>query len=1144
MGKKRCGATWALRNDRADRVAVMDGSGQDAARPTTGETGTGDGGHGPRKPVGGRRFVKMAALAATALVGVPLVAGGGLLLAMMVGPVNVSPLLRFALPVTIVGGAKGQPPRGRLDVGQAFLRWTGLRDGLGSPVLLELHDVTILDSNGKVADRIASGAIALDAFPLLRGRIAVTDLQVKDATVALRRDAQGDVDLDLPGEPSGRNSGFPDIDVRRLRRLTLAQTHVTLTDDGDHRVWTVDPLNADLQPVTVKHRHGLTGSLTVGAKGESAAGSFGAHLAAHGALGPDGLLRWHVGLDPVTPAALSSLVPALAAIRTPVGLVADVTLNATGRAWYMTPQDALMKVSAGTGEIDAAGSTLYPAEAGTTLHMTFGTQTRTGWPAHLDVQDLGVQLRRPPAALLVSAPSAPSGVKAIAGKKETGTEAAMPPRLTGSGAFDWASVQKPAIMTGSVSLAFTELPFTEFGQYWPAKAAKGARKWITRNITDGTAKNGQVTLKIGPDKTGTAPDIVGISGGIDAEGVELHWLRPIAPIHGLDAHLDFTSLSTFNITFEHGWQPTTRVIRSGKIRSSGRLMVQPGGMVITDLDKKDQMGTVTVGLAGDLRDHIALLAEPRLHVLSRHPLPFTQPQGYSTVHFTLSLPLISKVTTDDMVLDGHAHVTRVHLGNVAMGRSVDGGTVDMDVTMHGMKLTGKGLFSHIPADVQGDILFDKAEKGQVLEHVVTNLHLTPENVVAAGVPVGPYVAGRSELKVDYSAISDANDQLVLDLDLAKTTVHIPLWSKAEGNPATVHADLRLNGGKIVSATGIRAAGPDLNVNGEARFPAGQPPQLVIPAFRIGRSTGAATLVIPQNTAKPISVQMRAQTLDISPLVEGSSSQPDPKTATTLHVPQAASGRVKGPPSRPWLIDLTADQLYYKPDRALGGVQAFIDHNGVRVDRMRLSMTSPTAAKAEIEPIAGGRRVTIDVPDFGALLSRLAVTDMLVGGHARFEGHFDDTKETAPFSGDLKLSPFVIQHAPGAVIVARSLSIYGWLNAKDPTSFGVTRFEMPVTFADGVMHIHDGRAGNAALGATLEGPVNLDSGTLALSGTVVPVFAINEIPGRIPGLGKLFSPEKGGGLLAVKFRLDGKIDAPDFSISPLTIFLPGVLRNMF
>jgi hypothetical protein len=43
---------------------------------------------------------------------------------------------------------------------------------------------------------------------------------------------------------------------------------------------------------------------------------------------------------------------------------------------------------------------------------------------------------------------------------------------------------------------------------------------------------------------------------------------------------------------------------------------------------------------------------------------------------------------------------------------------------------------------------------------------------------------------------------------------------------------------------------------------------------------------------------------------------------------------------------------------------------------------------------------------------------------------------------------------------------------------------------------------------------------------------------------LFSPEKGGGVFAARFGLDGSIDDPAISINPASALTPGFLRDMF
>ncbi|GBQ92723.1 hypothetical protein AA23498_1536 [Acetobacter nitrogenifigens DSM 23921 = NBRC 105050] len=1165
------------------------------------------------------------------LVVLPALGLAALLTTMMFRPLNVTPLARPFMPIVIARGAAGAPPRGRLAIGHAELQWMGLRDGFGSPVLLRLHDVTILDARGNTVDRIREGAVALDAFPLLRGRIAITNLQVGGARLALRRDEGGDVDLDYGDNGSGRHGGGLQVELNHLHHLALSDAHLEVNDRALHARWIVDPVDATLTPVLVRWRRGLVGSLTIGVaarpdgSGNAIPAPFLVNLTAHGERAPGDLLAWHVAVAPTTPAGLAPVVPALAAIKLPLGLTADVTLHAGRWLGMVTPRDATVTVTGGEGELDAAGSTLFTQDAQARLRLEFPEPRthllrREAMPARLDVTELLAHLRPPPSppADSPAAPPTESPTKSAPADRTTGspkqavdttlagaadTQRARSPSFgspqdkspkvdvngasasstqgtavstvatqakgaqtadapetgtttsavqqddpgltaTASGALSWADIHNSGAFSGDLSAALTDVPFMYVAHYWPALAGKGARKWVTQNVTAGMLRNTHVSVSLVPGPDGRKPVMSRISGGLDGQGLDVHWLRPIAPLHGVDAHLSFVDPKTIMIRFDHGYQLVERAGRRVDSNGTGKLALGAGSMEIRDLDKKDQTGLLDITLEGDLRDHIAVLSEPRLHILSKHPLPFTHPSGWAVAHSKLELPLESHISTDDMTLDGHAQLTRVHLGDAAIGRDMDDATIAMNVTMKGLTLTGSGLFAHIPTDVQGSVDFNASPPRHVVNKIDAQMHMTPENAVLAGIPVDGRFDGAADMNAKYASMSDGTATLGLNLDLTRAAVHIPMWSKPANVPANASVQLTIDHGSLSTVTDIRATGPDLALNGEARLHDGAPPELIVPEFHVGRSNGSASFTAPMTATQPISVHVKASTLDLTPLVQGPDEKKPAKKPTTYHVPQAASGKVDGPPGRPWFIDVDADTLYYSKTGALGGVSAHIEHNGVRLQRLRFSMASPSAATAVMEPVGATRRLTADITNFGTLAARTGVINTMSGGNARLEGHFDDSRENAPFHGRLSISPFVITKAPDALLMARSLSIYGWLNARKNGEFEVDRFSMPVSFADGVLHIEDGRAGNGALGATIEGPIDLDHGTMDLAGTIVPAFAVNALPGKLPGVGKLFSPEKDGGLLAVKFAVNGKLDDPAFSVSPFTIFLPGVLRDMF
>jgi hypothetical protein len=79
---------------------------------------------------------------------------------------------------------------------------------------------------------------------------------------------------------------------------------------------------------------------------------------------------------------------------------------------------------------------------------------------------------------------------------------------------------------------------------------------------------------------------------------------------------------------------------------------------------------------------------------------------------------------------------------------------------------------------------------------------------------------------------------------------------------------------------------------------------------------------------------------------------------------------------------------------------------------------------------------------------------------------------------------------------------------------------------------------------MTGRVDRRRETLDLSGTVVPAYLLNTLPGRLPLIGRLFSLEQGGGVMAVAWRARGPRAEPEVTVNPLSALTPGVLRGLF
>jgi hypothetical protein len=79
---------------------------------------------------------------------------------------------------------------------------------------------------------------------------------------------------------------------------------------------------------------------------------------------------------------------------------------------------------------------------------------------------------------------------------------------------------------------------------------------------------------------------------------------------------------------------------------------------------------------------------------------------------------------------------------------------------------------------------------------------------------------------------------------------------------------------------------------------------------------------------------------------------------------------------------------------------------------------------------------------------------------------------------------------------------------------------------------------------VKGRLDLDNDTADLQGTIVPAYFFNSLLGNVPLVGRLFSPERGGGVFAARYSLKGKLDDPDVAVNPLSALTPGFLRGVF
>ncbi|MEN9060057.1 AsmA-like C-terminal region-containing protein [Ponticoccus litoralis] len=76
----------------------------------------------------------------------------------------------------------------------------------------------------------------------------------------------------------------------------------------------------------------------------------------------------------------------------------------------------------------------------------------------------------------------------------------------------------------------------------------------------------------------------------------------------------------------------------------------------------------------------------------------------------------------------------------------------------------------------------------------------------------------------------------------------------------------------------------------------------------------------------------------------------------------------------------------------------------------------------------------------------------------------------------------------------------------------------------------------SMGISLDGYYDLAARQMDMQGVLSPIYIVN-------GIGRIFS-RKGEGLIGFNFNLRGAVDAPRVAVNPLSVFTPGMFRDIF
>lgn len=678
-----------------------------------------------------------------------------------------------------------------------------------------------------------------------------------------------------------------------------------------------------------------------------------------------------------------------------------------------------------------------------------------------------------------------------------------------------------AALEGTATL--DQVRMADLDRLWPAEIAADARKWLVDNVTDGvaTALRSDFTISVPPHG---APVVSALSGTLSGTDLVVHWLRPVPPIERAAASVRILDPDKIEIAFKSGLEPVPGA--RDPLRLTG------GYILISGLTAPDQIARIDAQIEGPIQAGLGLLSDPALHLLADHPLQLDHPAGQASLDLGLTLPLDNRVTMDQVRIEASARLRDVSISKLVGGAGLTGARIRLAGNPDGLSFEGDGALGGIPADFSGMMDFRAGPPSQAVQRIEAHATASVAALAAWGLDTDGLLSGSAELDAAYvrQRNGTASVDLRAGLDHAGMRFGLLGWEKPTGRPAELSARAVLDvDGRLRSLEDIEGAGDGFALHGSARLSEQGAVRFSFDRLRLGRTEARGTLTTGVH-GEPLTVSIAGPLLDLGPCLRKLPSTGSP-----------SGGSAQG-----WTVDARFGQALVARGRALSDFRLNASGTGANVRNLELhSETSPgEPVQASIAEEGGGRTLKLVAADGGSILGDLGITGDVEGGKLDLRGQFDDAKSDGRLRGILELDGFRIRGAMTLGKVLQAASLYGLTQALDGPGMAFTHLVVPFAFGRNVITLDQARAFNPSLGITARGDVDMQNDRLHIAGTIVPAYYLNTALGRLPVVGRLFSPERGGGLIAAQYVASGPLDNPAVSVNPLSVLTPGFLRGVF
>ena len=660
---------------------------------------------------------------------------------------------------------------------------------------------------------------------------------------------------------------------------------------------------------------------------------------------------------------------------------------------------------------------------------------------------------------------------------------------------------------------------------WPPIMAPKTRAWVNQNIKAGRISDGEFQVNLPVDSlarsktTNRLPD-KSINLAFRMADVTTSYLKDLPPLTNASGEAKLID-NDFSLKVDQA----DVALASGK---TGRLAAST--MLARDILAPETLAEFDLDVAATAPALIEYLSHPVLNLIRNTGFDTTKLKGDARVKVKMSMPLIKDVPKDRVVVDASAHISRTGLKDALPGTDITDGEIDLTVDEGALKANGTAKLEGIPVK----LTWQRAAGPDAKQSAVIEANLDGEERRKIGVDLGTFLRGPVGVKATVSDLGDSEGRVDVDIDLDECEMRItPInWFR----PATPKTSASLTyfskgkDGRRVEDLVIK--GPGLSIKGGITLgPKGV-------GFRTAKfsemrlSDENIFAMTVKNGEDGTSVSLKGDSFDARPLIRGMFGASKP------------GGKVEEPDNTPISISLSLDRIYANRGEVISGVSGNLRARRGRLEQAEVSGTflSGQPVVFRVTPVEGGREMRINGRDGGAAIRAANLYSRVAGGQIEFYALLSNDQAGAVKKGKLVLRNFEVRNEAALA----ELDTKGKPKKTGPRreSLSFNKLTLPFTSDEKFIRIGDSLVQGNELGASAEGLISKSDGRVDITGTIIPIYALNSFISNIPLAGDILTGGKGQGIIGVTFALGGNIDKPVFQMNPVSAVAPGILRKFF